>query len=342
MKKHREIIWRAAAAFVAGALFFTQPYVTMAAGKTAGASRVEEMVALLPESGSVEEKDAQNVMDAMEAYWALTMAEQVSVDPEVYKKLDDDYRACVVAGYVEDAEKKAEKEKEEQERAAREQAALELSGTTEADATRYVFELTEREPAASILIRFTLDINGDGNGDPPERITLTSPTGDPYVLSQKKVSEEEDGLYIMYQWQPSYVQIDIAQAPEGKWMVETSEPAGFTKMTYAGIRKEIEPADKEKEEDAENTENTEGEEEIQPEEEQSGPNIMSFLIVILLAGVFAFMFFMIRFKPFEKKDGDGDDEGEGNGRVRKRARNADNDEDFAKPASEEEVARQMR
>lgn len=324
---------RIAAALMVAALMLSAPASTAYAssGKTSETAQVEEMCGKLPEKGDLTEKDAGNVKNAMEAYWDLSLAEQASMDKDLYKRLADDYNTCVAKGYVEDAEKEKKQQKEERERAARQQAGLSPSEGTVTDTNYYVFKVTPDASSLSVVIRYTTDINGDGYGDMPSRIILTSPDGESFPLSNSKESEKNDSIHVMYQWQDSYVQLDIASAMNGNWKIETSDPVVISAMPYAGIRQEIAPADNEKEEDAD-TELTADGEEI-PAETSHGPGFSDILLIIAFIGAIVFLLFLKFGSPLKKST---------EPKKKGRRSSKDDDADYAKPPTDDEVAEQMR
>lgn len=327
---YKEICTRVAAGFLTGALMIAMPGTTAfaSAGQTDAAARVEEMARALPDKADLTEANGKTVQDVMQAYWALNMAEKASIDPEIFVKLNEEYNICISAGYIEDLEKEAKEKQEEQERAAQDQAAMPASNATETNATDYIFTIAPDAPSVSITIRFITDVNGDGYGDAPASIILTTPDGESFSVTQAEKEVKREGLSIMYQWETNFVQLDVAEAQNGNWKIETSEPVVFSSMPYAGVRQNIEPADTEKEEDAADTNLTE----IKPEEEDNS----SPLTVVFVAAAFGLIGFLgFKFGLFG---------GGKKGSSKKKAKKEDDDEenDFARPLSDEEVAAQMR
>lgn len=257
---------------------------------------VNEMIGSLPEQEDLKEEDAEKVKEAMGLYESLTMAEKVHV--EDYKKLSQEYEAFVETGLIRDEKREREAEKE---RLRKEQESLSLSGERESGATSYVFAISDAEPSLSVVMRYITDKDGDGYGDVPDRIVLTSPSGETTSISNASRTLENESMNIMLTWESKFLQMDIARAENGNWEITTSDPATFSSMSYAGIRQDITAKDEKRKEDASN----QPEEEEEPEEKPTG----TWRLIVSGILVIAFIVFMIgRRRKKKPEEEDEDDE----------------------------------
>ena len=262
-------------------------------------AKVNEIISSLPEREDLKEDDAETVEMAMELYTSLTTAEKIGV--EDYEKLEKDYESFVESGLIRD--EKREKEKERQ-RLKEEQESLKPSGENEPETTSYVFSISGNEPSLSVVMRYVTDKDGDGYGDMPDRIVLTSPSGETTSLSNANKNLKNDSMNIVLTWEKKFLQLDIAEAEEGNWKITSSEPATFSSMAYAGIRQEITASDEKTKEDAAE----------KPEESEEGETSPSgawrfLLAAAILVGLF-FVFIRTRRKKneIEEDDDEYDDE----------------------------------
>ena len=262
-------------------------------------AKVNEIISNLPEREDLKEDDAETVEIAMELYTSLTTAEKIGV--EDYEKLEKDYESFVESGLIRD--EKREKEKERQ-RLKEEQESLKPSGENEPETTSYVFSISSNEPSLSVVMRYVTDKDGDGYGDMPDRIVLTSPSGETTSLSNANKNLKNDSMNIVLTWEKKFLQLDIAEAEEGNWKITSSEPATFSSMAYAGIRQEITASDEKTKEDAAE----------KPEESEEGETSPSgawrfLLAAAVLVGLF-FVFIRTRRKKNEIEEDDDEDDDE--------------------------------
>lgn len=262
-------------------------------------AKVNEIISNLPEREDLKEDDVETVEMAMELYTSLTTAEKIGV--EDYEKLEKDYESFVESGLIRD--EKREKEKERQ-RLKEEQESLKPSGENEPETTSYVFSISSNEPSLSVVMRYVTDKDGDGYGDMPDRIVLTSPSGETTSLSNANKNLKNDSMNIVLTWEKKFLQLDIAEAEEGNWKITSSEPATFSSMAYAGIRQEITASDEKTKEDAAE----------KPEESEEGETSPSgawrfLLAAAVLVGLF-FVFIRTRRKKNEIEEDDDEDDDE--------------------------------
>ena len=273
-------------------------------------AKVNEMIEQLPEVEDIKEDDAAAVKEAMEAYQALSTADKLKV--EGYEKLDKEYENMINAGFITDEERRA---MEEAERARREQGTLQTSGQTESEATSYVFNISDVQKDLSVVVRYVTDLDGDGYGDMPDRIVLTSPSGSSTSLSNASANLSDGTMNITCTWERNFLQLDIASAEYGKWSITTSDPVTFTKMPYAGVKQEIVPEDDRTQEDAAVTD------EEEPKKKGKGGMILT---LVILLGALTFLFRKYGPKPKKKK------------------KEPEEEEIIPKELTDEEVKQQMR
>ena len=208
--------------------------LSMTAPLTAAASaedveRLNKIIEELPAEEDLTGEQADDVKAAMELYQSLTTAEKLEI--EGYGKLEKEYETLLSGGLIRDEKKEKEKEQKRQES---EQEKLRESESTESESTSYVFNVTDKKQGLSIVLRYTTDRDGDGYGDVPDRIVLTSPYGTTTALSNANASMSDETMEIACQWEKKFLQLDIAYAQKGKWKITTSEPVTFSRMPYAG------------------------------------------------------------------------------------------------------------
>ena len=300
--------------------------LSMAIPITAAASaedveRLNKIIGELPAEEDVNEEQADEVKTAMELYQSLTTAEKLEV--EGYEKLEKEYGKLRDGGLIQDGKKEKEQEQRRQES---EQEKLRESDSTESEATSYVFNVADPKQGLSIVLRYTTDRDGDGYGDVPDRIVLTSPYGTTTALSNANASLSDETMEITCQWEKKFLQLDISYAQKGKWKLTTSEPVSFSRMPYAGIRQEIRPEDEKTRDDA-----------AAAAEEDTAPKKKGFAWWKLIAVLFllgCLVFLRIRFRPgtvSRRK------------KPRKKNREDDEDDDFEppQPLSDEELRQQL-
>ena len=278
---------------------------------------VNDMIELLPkEKEDVTQENAKDIEKAMEAYEELDMADRLKV--EDYKKLEKLYDAADHAGYITHRDDVI---KEDEERAEQSQRGLEESESTETNDMKYVFNITSREKDMSIVVHYITDLNGDGTGDMPSRIVLTSPAGVTTPVSNSNTALKDETMDISLTWEDSFMQMDIAYADPGKWVISTSDPATFRKMPYAGIRKEIKAEDEKVKDDADKTDE---------EEEKDKKSFLSYLPIIALVGA---LIYLLKRYILVKPDDD---------KAKKEKKEEDIQEKIPRKMTDEEVAEQMR
>ena len=160
----------------------------------------------------------------------------------------------------------------------------------------------------------------------PDRIVLTSPYGTTTALTNANASLSDETMEIACHWEKKFLQLDIAYAQKGKWKITTSEPVSFSRMPYAGIRKEITPEDEKTKEDA----SAEVEEDTATK--KKGFGWWKLIVVLFLLGCLVLL--RIRFRPgtrIKKR------------KARKKGRTDEEDEDFEPPHpfSDEELRQQL-
>ena len=274
---------------------------------------ISERIAALPEEEVVTEETAKEAEQILKAYDALTMAEKLEV--ENYYKLEHICSAAAKAGYIEIRENPVS---DDEARASREQVTLEESANTETGSAEYIFQTTTSSDEMSIVIHYLTDINGDGEGDAPSRIVLTSPKGNTTPLANTNTRLLDDTMDIGLVWERTFVQLDIAYAEHGKWKITTSDPVTFSRMPYAGIRQEITANDDKVLEDAEV---------IKEPEEKKGPGTGAIISIIALVGSLIFILKRFVIKPSWKP---------------KREMKRKKEEDRPRKMTNEEVVEQIR
>ena len=187
----------------------------------------------LPATEDLDASYADMVKNVWDAYSNLTTAEKITVSNS--EKLIKEYDKLVNAGVLKDEKKEeesAQKDLDEQ------RANTQISGTEESQVTDYTFDYDPKKPI-SVVVRYTTDADGDGKGDVPGRITLTSPHADTYPVTNTNTKLSDDNLTVGLSWENNFIQMDFAKATEGKWTISTSIPCTFTAIDYAGAKQDI-------------------------------------------------------------------------------------------------------
>ena len=300
--------------------------LSMTAPLTAAASaedveRLNKIIEELPAEEDLTGEQADDVKAAMELYQSLTTAEKLEI--EGYGKLEKEYETLLSGGLIRDEKKEKEKEQKRQES---EQEKLRESESTESESTSYVFNVTDKKQGLSIVLRYTTDRDGDGYGDVPDRIVLTSPYGTTTTLSNANASMSDETMEIACQWEKKFLQLDIAYAQKGKWKITTSEPVTFSRMPYAGVRQEIRPEDEKTKDDA----SAAAEEDTAPK--KKGFSWWKLIVILFLLGCLVFL--RIRFRP-----------GTAARKKKRRKKKSEDDEDddveAPRPLSDEELRQQL-
>lgn len=308
-------------------------------------SRIES----LPPIEDIKESHVNEVNGLMKAYADLAMNERLYV--ENYPKLKESYDKLVRDGFITN---EMQSEIEEKQNRADKQDQKEESGKTATKKTEYTFSIAKDEQV-TIMMRYTTDINDDGAVDAPDRITMTSPSGQTYPVSNASVMMKDDNITNSLTWTDNYLQMDIGAAEEGKWTIQTSVPVTFSQESYQGaavaIKPEngktsdladrgvvydsegnpINPPEKEDEKEQEGKRSFgKGEGEGEKEEKSGGGSGLMIFGIILVVGLIAGLFVFI------KKVG-----GKGGGNTKAPDREDDLIE-APKPLTDEEVMAQLK
>lgn len=283
----------------------------------ADAVQVTQMIEALPEKEDITEYDADAIKKAMEEYRSLSMSEKLNVPN--YDKLEEVYEKAKKAGYL---ESEVPQEQRDAEDAMREQAGMRESSEVETGTMEYVFAVSDSSPAISVVVHYITDLDGDGMGDMPSRIVLTSPEGVTTPLSNGSSGLKDEKMDIALTWEPNFMQLDVAYAVNGKWKITTSDPVTFRAMPYAGVRKDITPEDDKEKADAGVTDQ---------EEENSGSKAKNIVLIIFLCGVLVFLGKKYIFKKPDDPEA-----------AAKQKKPKPIQDDVPKRMTDEEVAEQMR
>ena len=306
---------------LAAAMCLSIMVLLTAAASTEDIARLNKIIEELPAEEDLTSEKADEVKTAMELYQSLTTAEKLEI--EGYGKLEKEYETLLSGGLIRDEKKEKEKEQKRQES---EQEKLRESESTESESTSYVFNVTDKKQGLSIVLRYTTDRDGDGYGDVPDRIVLTSPYGTTTALSNANASMSDETMEIACQWEKKFLQLDIAYAQKGKWKITTSEPVTFSRMPYAGVRQEIRPEDEKTKDDA----SAAAEEDTAPK--KKGFSWWKLIVILFLLGCLVFL--RIRFRP-----------GTAARKKKRRKKKSEDDEDddveAPRPLSDEELRQQL-
>ena len=305
---------------LAAAICLTLTVPLTAAASTEDIDRLNKIIEELPAEEDLTEEQADDIKEAMELYLSLTTAEKLKI--EGYGKLEKEYEKLLDDGLIRDEKKEKEREQKRQES---EQEKLRESDSTESESTSYVFNVTDKKQGLSIVLRYTTDRDGDGYGDVPDRIVLTSPYGTTTALSNANASLSDETMEITCQWEKNFLQLDIAFAQNGKWKITTSEPVTFSRMPYAGIRQEIRPEDEKTKDDASASEED-------PAPKKKGFAWWKLIAVLFLLGCLVFLRIRFRSGLVARKK-----------RARKKNREDEEDDEVEapRPLSDEELRQQL-
>lgn len=299
---------------VAVSLSLCAPAVVFAAD----AEQVTQMIEELPEVEDLTENDVGAIKKAMEEYRSLSMSEKLGV--ENYGKLEKLYNQAKQNGMLDSEVPQSERDAQSVQQ---EQKSMETSSEVETGTMEYVFKIGEASPTTSIVVHYITDLTGDGMGDIPSRIVLTSPEGVTTPLSNGSSGLKDETMDIALTWEPNYMQLDVAFAIDGKWKITTSDPVTFRAMPYAGVRKDITPEDDKEKADAGVT---------QPEDEKGKKGGGNILTIIFLIGV---LVFLAKKYFFKKPDSP-------NAAAKKKKEKPIQEDGIPKRMTDEEVAEQMR
>lgn len=292
----------------------------------------------IPAIEDLNENNAKEVKDLMEAYADLAMNEQIAVTN--FDKLKEAYDRLVKDGYITNEMQAEIEEKMTLERA---QSDKKVSGKTASQQTDYTFEMSDKDQV-TIMLRYTSDVDADGVADAPDRITMTSPAGETYPVSNASVALKDDNIQNSLTWTDNYLQMDIAKATPGKWTIQTSVPVTFSQEAYQGAAIEITP-EKGKEKEAaerevvydkdgnpinpeveENKEESKDKDDKKEGKKKGSPVLVIVVIVALVGAIGAAIFFMFR----------------GGNKKSKAPDRGDDIMDAPKVLSDEEVMEQLR
>lgn len=317
-------------------LFYTQTAYATTTETQGILTRIDS----LPMIEDITEQDAKEVQGLMEAYAELPMNEKLEI--ENYEKLKTSYDKLVRDGFITN-EMQSELE-EKQNRITRQKSKSE-STKTATKQTEYNFKMA-RDEQVTIMMRYTVDIDGDGITDTPDRVTMTSPSGKTYPVSNSAINMKDENLINALTWTDNYLQMDIGYAEEGLWTIQVSVPVTFSQEAYQGAALAIDAEegkkgdlasrgivyDKEgnpinKEDVATNANDYDNEDEEETKKKSGGGG--SIIMIILLGGALAGLFVFI------KKKGAG-----GSSKLPK----SDDDDviDQPKPMSDDEMMAQLR
>ena len=324
---------RFAAPMLAVSMAFSAPIAVYASQEDVAA--VVSAIDNLPAVEDLNASYADMVKNVWDAYSNLTTAEKITVSNS--EKLIKEYDKLVNTGVLKDEKKEeesAQKDLDEQ------RAGTQISGTEESQVTDYTFDYDPKKPI-SVVVRYTTDADGDGKGDVPGRITLTSPHADTYPVTNTNTKLSDDGLTVGLSWENNFVQMDFAKATDGKWTISTSIPCTFTAIDYAGAKQDIsydgEQAEKKKDTSKKDTKKTA--ETPKPEKKSSIflPAVLIFIVAGLIGGLIAF------YKKFWPKSSGNPKNPAMDAKERKAAEEEDIYEtEEPRPMSDEEIIAQMR
>ena len=290
----------------------------------------------LPAIEDLDASYADMVKNVWGAYSDLTTAEKVTVSNS--EKLIKEYDKLVYTGVLKDEKKEEESAQEDLDE---QRANTQISGTEESQVTDYTFDYDPKKPI-SVVVRYTTDADGDGKGDVPGRITLTSPHADTYPVTNTNTKLSDDNLAVGLSWENNFIQMDFAKAAEGKWTISTSIPCTFNAIDYAGAKQDIsyigEQAEKKKDASKKDTKETT---KIPKSEKKSNsiflPAVLIFIVVGLIGGLIAF------YKKFWPKSSGAPTNPAMIAKERKMAEEEDVYEtEEPRPMSDEEIIAQMR
>ena len=238
----------------------------------------------LPIENDLNETHAEEVKFIMNAYAELKLADRVEITN--YEILQDSFDALVEKGILTNEDNTA---LQEQETLKNKQRNREISDVAVSQAKEYTF-VSDGETGLTVLIRYTTDANGDGQGDAPTRILLTAPDGTTYPVNSTSVSMSDgDKLKVDLTWTDLFLQLDFSSFEQGNWTIETSQAVTFSAKEFTGVASNI---------NAEEEETTE--EETTEEETKPKGKLVPFLSltgIVALVGFGIWKFVSIMRKP---------------------------------------------
>lgn len=226
----------------------------------------------LPDTDELNESHAEEVKGIMQAYADLKLADRVKVTN--YEILQESFDALVDKGFLTNEDNTA---LQEQKALEEKQANRDISDVAVSQAKEYTFA-SNGQSGITVLIRYTTDANGDGQGDAPTRILLTAPDGTTYPITNTSVSMSDgDKLKVDLTWADLFLQLDFSALSEGNWTIETSQAVTFSSKEFAGVASDI------------NAEEPATEEPIEKEaESKPKKSIFPLLILISIIGLAGF------------------------------------------------------
>lgn len=311
--------------------------------------KVNALIEEIPEREDLQNSKEDTVMiekieEAMRLYNNLPASEKIQV--KNYEKLDNAYKWGVNNKLIQ--KRNDEDTRTEDERMTEmEQKTLAESGETEKNATEYVFSVTESKNSASVVIRYTTDLDGDGYGDVPARLVITAPTGKTYAVTNSSAMLKEKGLNLIFSWEEKFVQIDMAEGPAGKWKIVSSDPVVFTIMPYAGERQEVIPEEEETAEEADVVDPEKETEEEEGKKKDVGGTVQIVLIVIVgiafaIVGKKYGLFGSGNVEDDEDIDGDSGSSYDDDGNKKRSRRKGKKGSAEPRPKSDDEYMEEMR
>lgn len=155
--------------------------------------------------------------------------------------------------------------------------------------TNYNFRISTYAKQLTLTLRLVVDADGDGNMDVPD-ITVKSPDNNVYTIGKNDSILSNDECNIEIIRTSNYIQMDVENATNGVWQVETSSRVVFELSEYTGDKQSdsFTPTDGE-ETQIENDDNVE-----------KGTNPI--VLFVFLAFVIV-VFVLIKHLPVKDKDG---------------------------------------
>lgn len=249
-------------------------------------SAVISAIDSLPNSQDINDSHANQVKTVWDAYQELTTAEKIYISN--YEKLQTEYNMLVQSGAIIDEELQT---KQEQDKIDSQRENTAVSGQTENQVTDYTFQISKTTPSISIVLRYTLDANGDGRGDVPGRIILTSPKGVTTPVSNASSKLYDETMDVGLTWTSNFLQMDFASATDGKWTISTDIPVTFSAISYAGGQQEFKAEEEPEKVEKESSDDGSGEPEEMEAEKSSGNVFKLVGGLALLVGMFGGLIF---------------------------------------------------
>ena len=151
--------------------------------------------------------------------------------------------------------------------------------------TEFLFALSAASPQATLIFHYTVDDNHDSKMD-PVTFSLLGPDGSETDIRPGKEEIKSSDKDIRIIWLDTYMQMDIAKAPAGGWMVQSSLPVTFSRSQYEGA---VVPIETESGMSGPDTP-------VPVRGTEYGPYIKAALFILLLIGALVgFMFFSKRY-----------------------------------------------